>query len=91
MSSYNLTPYIDLVQFFLDERMSAPEFKRSYLKMFKEDNTTEPHNQFNVLNEIFTDADSFYPEPALRDEGDIDETEFKRRCELNITKLRKTV
>lgn len=87
MSSDNLTPYIKLIQSFLDGQISALTFERVYLEMFKNDWTAWAEEEYEVLNDLFIDIDAFCADPELRDPEDLDEEQLRQRAKTAIEKL----
>ncbi len=81
-------PYIAMIQAFLDGQTSVDEFETTYLRAFKDDPTNWPENLYRILNEIFLDLDAYYPDPTIRDENGIDETELRARAGVALAALR---
>jgi hypothetical protein len=72
-----LTEYIQLIQLFINPAISAGEFERRYLRMFKDDPTIRPEAEYDVLNRLFSDLDVYLPDPGLRSAGGLDEEQLR--------------
>ncbi len=84
-------PYLRLMEDFLADRLPVASFEREYLDTFSSDDTRWPEPIYQVLNEVFLDVDAYCPDPALRDELDIDEAKLRARVERSLTALRRMV
>jgi len=82
-----LEEYVAKLRQFVDGDITACQFEESYLKIFKNEEKVLPEHVFEVLNELFTDVDSFCSDPELRDDEDLDDTELLYRAELALKKL----
>jgi Bacterial self-protective colicin-like immunity len=82
-----LEPYVYLLQEFLDSKVTAGEFERRYLRLFKSDELIRPEDVFDVLDALFADVDAFDPE-GLIDEG-LDETQLRDRVGVALASLRR--
>jgi hypothetical protein len=87
MSSHDLTPYIDLIESFLNNQISSLTFEREYLDMFKNDETRWAGEEYEVLNELFSDVDAFCADPELRGSDDLDEEQLRQGAKIAIEKL----
>ena len=77
MTSRELSEYKDLIQLFVNRRISVSEFERTYLRMFKDDPTIRPEREYEILNGRFRDLDAFSAEPELRSAGGLDEEQLR--------------
>lgn len=87
MGSHNLAPYRKLIEQFLNNQISALDFEREYLDMFKNDTTEWPEAEYDVLNDLFGDVDAFCADPELRDPGDLDEEQLRQQAKIAIQRL----
>lgn len=85
-----LTPYIDLIDSFVQAKISAPEFEIQYLNLFKTLNTHfEDEREYEILNDLFSSADSYCSDPTLRDsEWDIDEHQLLADAKKALSSLK---
>lgn len=84
----HVLPYRNMIERFLNGRLSVAEFEASYLRTFKDDATAWPEPIYRILNEVFLDVDAYNPYPEGRDEWDIDEAELRGRVERSLATLR---
>src|SRR5258708_16704807 len=77
MTTQNLTDYINLIESFLSNQISAPTFERAYLTKFKNDATDWSETEYEILNQLFGDLDAFCADPELRGQGDLDEVQLR--------------
>ena len=85
----DVQPYLKLMDDFLTDRLPVASFEREYLDTFSSDDTRWPEPIYRVLNEVFLDVDAYCPDPALRNELDIDEAELRARVERSFAALRR--
>ena len=71
-----LLPYIELLREFGQHKISASNFERRFLNLYKEDRTEWAKEEFLILDELFGSVDAFCSEPDLRDENDVDEAQL---------------
>lgn len=88
MHTQNIKSYIELIDTFLDNKISASTFEREYLNMFKNDPTTWSEEEYTVLNDLFGDVDAFCADPSLRDKDDLDENQLRQQSEKAVIKLK---
>jgi self-protective colicin-like immunity protein len=72
-----LSDYLRLIEEFLSHRLAATDFERMYLRMFKEDSTIRPDQQYEVLNALFAAAEAFCDDPSIAGTGALDEDGFR--------------
>jgi len=82
-----LRPYIDLIESFLSNQIDALKFESAYLKLFKNDASGWSGAEYNSLNDLFGDVDSFCADPKLRDTGDLDEAQLRQSARLALERL----
>ncbi|WP_237165540.1 colicin immunity domain-containing protein [Mycolicibacterium obuense] len=61
-----ITPYVDLIDRFLQGSVSAPDFQLTYLRMVKNERRILGGRVFPVLQELFEDADRYVADSRLR-------------------------
>ena len=83
-----IQPYIDLVESFTNSQISAQQFEKSYLELFKNDSSQFGEREYEVLNNIFYDVEDFCADPTIRDEDDLDERQLKTKSEKHLQELR---
>ena len=79
--------YVALMRAFLTNLISASEFERQYLDLFRDDATERPEPTFRALNDLFFDVDAFCPDPTLRDPEDLGEDELRASVQATVDKL----
>jgi hypothetical protein len=84
---HKLSPYLKLIEEFTLRRIPAAEFEREYLQMFKNDVSTWTEEEYEVLNDLFCDVDSFCSDPRLRDNNDLDEVQLRDSANTALEKL----
>jgi len=82
-----LSPYINLIRSFLNGEIAVKEFERRYMRLFKDDNTKWSQDEYEVLNELFSDLDAFCANPRLRKPGDLDEPQLRKNSARALKKL----
>lgn len=87
MSDDYLAQYVDLIDAFVAGSISATEFESRYLQLYKSDPNAYGEEE-GVLFDLFTDVDVFVADPALRDEGDLDEDQLWLKAREAQEKLR---
>ncbi len=73
----NISSYLFLIQQFVSGNISALDFERDYLLLFKSDNRSIPHEVYEILNKLFSDIDAFCSNSLLRGNDDLDEPALK--------------
>ena len=79
--------YATLAQSFVDGEISAVQFEDSYLTLFRNEAKYIPEEFATPINEIFYDVDAYVADPALREDGDLDENQLKDRVAASTAKL----
>jgi len=82
-----LSPYLELIEAFVLRRIPAAEFEREYLQLFKNDVSTWTEQEYEVLNDLFSDVDSFCADPRLRDSNDLDEGQLRSSADTALERL----
>jgi hypothetical protein len=88
MSDMSITKYSDLIRTFLNDEIDAQTFERSYLSLFKNEQSFLPPDAFRVLDGLFADVDAFCPDPELRGDEDLNEQQLRDRCAGALKRLR---
>jgi hypothetical protein len=87
MNTTRTDKYITLIRQFLDHRMSAEDFERQYLRLFKNETAGMTIAEFSPLDRLFTAVDAFCPDPSLRSEDDLDEDQLREAAQSTLTAL----
>jgi hypothetical protein len=87
LATPTLSDYMDLIRRYLNEIVSAEEFERLYLRMFKDDPTIRPSAGYDVLNGLFWDVDAFCADPEFRSAADLDEAALRTRARHALCQL----
>ena len=76
-----LDTYRDLIRRFVIGDVSADQFESDYLAQFKDDPNQVAGDDFDILDELFSDVDDYVNEPALRrSAGGISGEELRTRA-----------
>jgi hypothetical protein len=83
--------YNEIMEKFLNGKMSADEFQTQYLRKFKEWNDKMDKTQFEILNGVFEAADCYWNECLPGQETAFEISEHQLRKEVNeaLIKLNK--
>ena len=68
--------YILLITQFVTGEITASQFESRYLEMFKTETVQFPENEYDALNKLFSDVDTYCGGPDLRDDGDLGDEEL---------------
>jgi hypothetical protein len=88
MPQRTLSEYVQLIDSFVHGEISALEFERVYLQMFKEDPTIRPETEYEILDRLFSDVDSFCADSGLRSIDDLDEEQLHSEARTALGRLR---
>ncbi|HYE31794.1 MAG TPA: colicin immunity domain-containing protein [Methylomirabilota bacterium] len=91
MTEDELHQYFSLIEAYIARQITATQFEKEYLAIFKADNRRLPETVFNVLNRLFSDVDDFVENPELRSAGDLDELLLLARAKQAYQDLTKVV
>ena len=69
--------YRDIVQRYTDEEVSATEFSLQYLDVFKNEESGLSEKTYQILQNMFAEADAYCEDPELRGEWEIGEEELR--------------
>ena len=85
-----LESYLAIIQAFLDGHIPCEKISRVYQRFFLNDPTSVGSDTpaFHAINEFFCDCEDYVENPVLREAGDFDETELRRRAEEAAGRLR---
>lgn len=64
-----LTEYITLIQAFVEEEITAKDFEREYLNLFKSETRYSAEPIFRILERLFFDVDDYWEESTEDDEA----------------------
>jgi self-protective colicin-like immunity protein len=78
----DVSQYIRLMEEFIADRMTAPEFQKSYLTAVKSERRIIGDPIFPVLQHLFEDADDYVAYPELRTEPEDLDDEQLRECAI---------
>jgi SMI1 / KNR4 family (SUKH-1)/Bacterial self-protective colicin-like immunity len=76
----HIVPYANLIEDFLARRTTVLAFEKIYLVLFKNDKTNWSEEEYTALNDLFFAVDAYVADPALREQGDLDEQGLKDAC-----------
>jgi hypothetical protein len=80
--------YTMLIREFIEARITAKDFERRYLDVFKADNSSRPGRQFMILDRLFADVDAFVGDAQVVDRRfEIDEVELRARAASALKEL----
>src|SRR5579859_7723381 len=79
--------YRFLIQSFLDKRLTALEFERQFLRLFKDEPDPLASEAYEILNKLFSDVDAFCANPSLRSSKDLDELALVQSAENALRAL----
>jgi len=82
-----ISRYILLLMQFVSGKITAAQFERSYLEMFKNEQEVFPENVYEVLNNLFLDVDAYCGDPSLRTKEDLDDDGLRSRAKEALKKL----
>ena len=91
MKKNELQQYIDLIESFVAGTLTASEFERSYLAMFKSDQRMFPEDVFDVLNELFSAVDCFTANLVEMRKENIDEFQLLAASKEALQKIMQLV
>jgi hypothetical protein len=83
-----LLPYTQLIQSFVEGKLSATDFEAEYLKLFQDDKTDLTEAEYVILNNLFWAVEDFCSYSELRDEGDLDEIQLLQAAEVALEALK---
>jgi hypothetical protein len=72
--------YVRLMDDFIANRMSAPEFQKAYLSALQDEQRIFGDEVFSAIQELFEDADAYVAYPELRTEPEDLDDEQLRKC-----------
>lgn len=79
--------YATLARSFVNDEISASQFEDAYLTLFRNETKYLPKEFASPINEIFYDVDAYVADPALREDGDLDDEQLKERVTASTAKL----
>jgi hypothetical protein len=81
-------PYQQLVESFVEGKLSAVQFEAEYLRLFKHD-TSRSKEVYPILSNLFWAVEDFCVYPELRDESDLDENQLLQAAKVALEALKK--
>lgn len=86
---FDIDKYIQLIEGFLCEKISASDYENKYYLYFKNNEPEIPQDICFILYDLFCELDAFCPDPDLFDEKwSIDEKELRRKSRDALQKLK---
>ena len=86
--SVALTPYAVLLHYFVVEIISADEFEILFLRLYLSDSTKWSPEQFDLLDRLFGDVDTYCGDDELRDAVDgLDGATLRQRASSTLDAL----
>lgn len=85
--SLALQKYKVLINSFLERKITADEFQAKYLSIFKKEEGELTEHEFNELDGLFADVDSFCSDPDLFESGDLDEPMLRTQAKIVFQRL----
>jgi hypothetical protein len=79
--------YATLARSFVNGEISPLQFEDAYLALFRNETKYIPEEFASPINEIFYDVDAYVADPALRDDGDLDDEQLKERVAASMERL----
>ncbi len=79
--------YVTLFEAFVSGEIDGETLERRYYPLFGNDPTMRPEPIFHALDDVFHAADRFYADPAMREEGDLDEEQLRERVRAALRVL----
>lgn len=81
-------PYLLLLRLFIEHRINGDEYELLFLRLYKDDPAAWPEKEFQVLDGLFSDADQFTSDAALRTAVDgLDEAALRVRAHAAFDRL----
>ncbi len=77
-----LEKYKEIMEAFINKKISADEFQTQYLRKFKEWDDRMNKTQFEILNGVFESADCYWHECLPGQETDFEISEHQLRKEV---------
>ncbi|WP_199317602.1 colicin immunity domain-containing protein [Richelia sinica] len=75
----SINVYINLIKDFVSRTISANEFEKKFIQMFKVENNFSSKKQFNILDKLFADVDAYCSDSDLIEDPEFDITEEELR------------
>lgn len=83
-----LRQYRELIEAFVQEKISADDFETDYIRTFTNDKSQVPGSEFTVLEKLFFDVDDYVSDPVLRDSPeDLSGEQLRERAAATYSKL----
>lgn len=80
--------YEEVIRHFISNQTNSDEFERDFLTYFKADKNQAPGDDFDILDQLFTDVDEYVADSRLRAAtSGIDEYELRSRANSAYRRL----
>jgi hypothetical protein len=81
--------YIKLLEELVDNKISADDFERRFIQLFKGDNNLQTGTEFKILDKLFADVDAYCSDPDLIEDPrfDIDGVQLQVSAQETLNKL----
>ena len=85
--------YIKLLDEFVGNKITADDFERRFIQVFKGDNNLQPGTEFKILDKLFADVDAYCSDPDLIEDPrfDIDGVQLQVSAKETLNKLVKLI
>jgi hypothetical protein len=83
----HLDKYLILLSEFTKNKITAPEFEKQYLYIYKNDNYKYSEKIHIVLATLFSDVDSYCSIPEIRDSEDLNEEQLLQEVDIALKEL----
>jgi len=85
--------YIKLLEEFVGNKITADEFERRFIQLFKGDNNLQTGTEFKILDKLFADVDAYCSDPDLIEDPrfDIDGVQLQVSAQEALNKLVKLI
>jgi Bacterial self-protective colicin-like immunity len=87
MSPERAGEYATLIRQFLEGVITPVTFEQEYLQMFKNEPSGMSLAEYSILETLFTAVDAFCPDPSLRSEDDLDESQLNEAARAAYSAL----
>lgn len=79
--------YTDLIRRYVNNELSAAEFSHQYLSKFKKERAGLSEETFDILQQMFGEADAYCEDPDRRGEWEIGEKELRQTAIETVERL----
>ncbi|WP_236745339.1 colicin immunity domain-containing protein [Rhodococcus sp. BS-15] len=83
-----LSQYRQIIESFVQEKISADDFEAEYLRTFTNDRSQVQGSEFIILEKLFFDVDDYLSDPVLRESPeDLSGEQLRERAAATYVKL----